>query len=64
MSTPEPSVAERSEEPAPATSGQAVLVVAVLAVVAAIIVLALAFSTENTPNSVGGTTATSSQHID
>lgn len=64
MSTPEPSVAERSEEPASVTTGQAVMTVAVLTVVAAIIILTLAFSTANTPSSIGGSTATSSQHID
>lgn len=64
MSSPEPSVAERSEEPAPATISQAVVVVAVLTVVAAIVILTLAFGTSNTPSSVGGRTATSSHHVD
>jgi hypothetical protein len=64
MSTPEPSVAERSGEPASVTVPQAVLAVVVLTVVAAMIILALAFSTANTPSSVGGRTATSSQHVD
>ena len=64
MSTPEPSVAERSEEPAPATFRQAVVVVAVLTLIAAGIILNLAFSTANTPSSVDGRTATSSQDVD
>ncbi|MBW3644880.1 MAG: hypothetical protein KY441_05180 [Actinobacteria bacterium] len=63
MSTPEPSVANRSEEPAPATFRQGVVAVAVLAVIAAIIILNLAFSTANTPSSVDGRTATTSQHV-
>ncbi len=64
MGTPEPSIADRSDEPASATTGQAVAVVAVLTVVAALIILSLAFGTSNTPSSVGGRTATSSQHVD
>ena len=63
MSTPEPSVAERSEEPAPTTVRQAVVIVAVLTLIAAALIINLAFSTSNTPSSVGGRTATTSQHV-
>lgn len=63
MSTPEPSVAERSEEPASATVRQAVAVVAVLTLIAVALIINLAFSTANTPSSVDGRTATTSQHV-
>ncbi|MBW3546893.1 MAG: hypothetical protein KY452_01975 [Actinobacteria bacterium] len=63
MSSPEPSVADHSEEPAPATVRQAVVAVVVLTVIATALILNLAFSTANTPSSVDGRTATTSQHV-
>lgn len=49
---------------APGTTGSAILVVLVLGILAALSVIIFSFSTERTPHSVDGRTATTSQHLD
>lgn len=57
-------MAARGEESSRVTRRQAITVVLALLVIAALIIIDLAFSTANTPFSVNGRTATSSQFID
>lgn len=68
MSAPEPTVddaglGERSSEPRPETTRKAVIFVVTLVVLAALLIVNFAFSTSNTPASVNGRTATSSQYL-
>lgn len=46
------------------TTLSAVVVVLVIAAVAALVIVVHAFSTSETPMSIDGTTATTSQHLD
>ncbi len=57
-------MAARGGESSRVTRRQGILVVLVLVVIASLIIIDLAFSTANTPFSVNGRTATSSQFID
>jgi hypothetical protein len=58
-----PSAAASTAHPRPAT-GSAWLVVLVIGIVAGLVLITFAFSTNNTPASVDGTTATTSQFVD
>ncbi len=57
-------MAARGEEPSPVARRQALVVVLALAVIAALIIVNLVFSTSNTDSSINGRTVTSSQFID
>lgn len=48
----------------PSSTASAILVVLVIAAAALLVVAVLFFSTENTPASIDGRTATTSQHVE
>lgn len=56
-------MAERSNESSRVTTRKAVIAVMTLTVLAALLILNFAFSTSNTPQSINGRTATSSQDL-
>ncbi len=60
----EPGMAGHSNESPRLTTRKAVIAVVTLIVLAALLILNFAFSTSNTPQSINGRTATSSQYLD
>jgi hypothetical protein len=60
-----PTTPTRSDDTAgPGTTASAILVVLVIGLIAALSIIIFAFSTERTPHSVDGRSATTSQFID
>ena len=64
MAESDEGIAERSDESSRVTRRQGLTVVLAIAVIAALILVDLAFSTDNTNFSINGRSATSSQFID